>query len=92
MFTPFPTSQRELLLSARGELTQTAFAKQLGVDRSCLSRYESEALGAPVVVLNYCLQKIAKGHSGHATPVAQALELVRRAAVALEQVSVTRPE
>lgn len=50
-----PTSQGELIRTARGGLTQAAFAKVLGVDRSCLSRYESEALGAPTSVINFCL-------------------------------------
>lgn len=57
--TPFPTSQGELLRRARGERSQTAFAKLLGVDRTCLSRYETEALGAPTSVLNYCLRAVS---------------------------------
>lgn len=55
----FPTSQSELLRRARGDRSQAAFARLLGVDRTCLSRYESEALGAPTAVLNYCLRLIA---------------------------------
>ena len=55
----FPTSQSELIRRARGDLSQVAFARLLGIDRSCLSRYESEALGAPTSVVNYCLRAIA---------------------------------
>jgi len=55
----FPISQGELIRTARAGATQAAFAKLLGVDRSCLSRYESEALGAPTSVLNHCLKVVA---------------------------------
>lgn len=85
----FPTSQRELLIAARGALTQADFAKRLGVDRTCLSRYEREQLGAPTSVLNYCLKTVAELHYGveGASIVQQALTYVRRAADTLEQVS-----
>lgn len=63
MAVQFPTSQGELIKRARGEKTQSAFAKELGVDRTCLSRYESEKLGASTKVLNYCLRAIA-AHAG----------------------------
>jgi DNA-binding XRE family transcriptional regulator len=84
----FPMSQGELIKRARGEKAQTTFAKELGVDRTCLSRYESEKLGAPTKVLNYCLRAIAAHDeqseaAGH--PVAQALEHVRRAVDFLER-------
>lgn len=59
MSLPFPTSQGELIRAARADSTQTEFARTLGVDRSCLSRYESEALGAPTSVINACLRKVA---------------------------------
>ena len=54
-------------------LTQAAFAAELGVDRSCLSRYESEALGAPTSVLNHCLQLLAKRSSSQ-QPVSSPIE------------------
>ena len=84
----FPTSQRELLVAARGKESQTAFAKLLGVDRTCLSRYESEQLGAPVTVLNFCLHRIS-GHlqAGESSPIQEALALLRRAAHKLERVA-----
>lgn len=53
-----PKTQGELIRRARGTLTQTEFARKLGVERSCLSRYEREKLGAPVKVLNHCLGAI----------------------------------
>lgn len=83
----FPTSQRQLLIAARGDSTQAEFARRLGVDRSCLSRYEGEKLGAPTSVLNYCLNAVAELHSGAggASIVQQALTHVRRAANTLEQ-------
>lgn len=56
----FPTSQGELIKAARGERTQAEFADEVGVDRSCLSRYEKEKLGAPTKLLNYCLQTVAE--------------------------------
>jgi hypothetical protein len=75
-----PLSQGELIRRARGTLTQTAFAKILEVDRSCLSRYESELLGAPTRVVNYCLRAIAAhaGQGGSENTVDMALELARR--------------
>lgn len=54
-----PTSQGELIRTARGALTQREFAKTLGVDRTSLSRYESEQLGAPTSVLNHCLAVVS---------------------------------
>lgn len=75
---------------ARGDMTKTAFAKVLNVDRSCLSRYESEQLGAPTSVLNHCLRAIA-AQQGElrvmATPLARALQLTRNAVRELEAAS-----
>lgn len=83
----FPTSQAELLKVARGGDTQAAFAIKLGVNKSSLSRYESEKIGAPTSVLNYCLQAVANQMQGGQTSAVQkALILVRRAAETLEKV------
>lgn len=88
MTKQFPTSQGELIKLARGAKAQSTFAKELGVDRTCLSRYESEKLGAPTKVLNYCLRAIA-AHLGsgpaEGRPVQQALEHVRQAVDFLER-------
>lgn len=76
----FPLSQGELIRSARGAMSQTQFAKVLGVDRTCLSRYEGEKLGAPTSVLNYCLRAVA-AHVGNDSPKQeQPLERVLRSA------------
>jgi DNA-binding XRE family transcriptional regulator len=88
MSTQFPTSQGELIKRARGEKAQSTFAKELGVDRTCLSRYESEKLGAPTKVLNFCLRAIAaraEQSEGAGHPVAHALEHVRHAVDLLER-------
>ena len=88
MALPFPTSQGELIKRARGEKPQSAFAKELGVDRTCLSRYESEKLGAPTKVLNHCLRAIAAqaGQSdAGGQPVEQALAHARQAVDFLER-------
>jgi transcriptional regulator with XRE-family HTH domain len=74
-----------LKAARRGE-TQAAFAKRLGVSKSSLSRYESEKLGAPTNVLNYCLRAVAnQAQDGQTSAVQQALLLVRRAAQTLER-------
>lgn len=86
-FDPFPRSQGELIKRARGALTQTQFARQIGVERSCLSRYESEKLGAPTKVLNHCLSAIAAQMDGRvrsAPVIAEALLHARRAVALLE--------
>lgn len=57
---PFPTSQAELIRFARGDRTQDEFARELGVDRTCLSRYEREHLGAPPSVITHCLALLSK--------------------------------
>ncbi len=92
MALPFPTSQGELIKRARGEKPQAAFAKELGVDKTCLSRYESEKLGAPTKVLNYCLRAMA-AHAGQSDdgirPVERALEHVRQAVDCLERAART---
>jgi DNA-binding XRE family transcriptional regulator len=88
MALQFPTSQGELIKRARGEKSQSAFAKELGVDRTCLSRYESEKLGAPTKVVNHCLRAIAahaRQSDAGAQPVEQALEHVRQAVDFLER-------
>lgn len=84
-----PRSQGELIRLIRGTQTQTEFAKVLGVDRTCLSRYEREALGAPTSVINYCLEQLAQ-HFSVASPqedplLDDALEDTRRALQALER-------
>jgi len=84
----FPTSQGELIKLVRGEKAQSAFAKELGVDRTCLSRYETERLGAPTKVLNYCLRAIAArlGQTEEGVrPVERALEHARQAVGFLER-------
>jgi hypothetical protein len=90
----FPTSQGDLIRMARGDRTKTEFAKVLDVDRSCLSRYESEHLGAPTSVLNHCLRAIAAQQGSavaKATPLDRALQLTRHAVRELEAASaVTR--
>ena len=61
----FPRTQNELIRQARGDLTQREFAEHLDVDKSCLSRYESGKLGAPVAVIDHCLSVLAdRLHTG----------------------------
>lgn len=59
------------------------------VDRTCLSRYESEKLGAPTSVVNYCLRAIAAQFCGmdEEEPLERALRHARNAVQELEQVS-----
>ena len=83
----FPTSQGELIKAARGERTQAAFAEEVGVDRSCLSRYERETLGAPTKLLNYCLQVVAQqlgGEGASDVGLRKALRHMRQAVDELE--------
>ena len=87
-----PRTQGELIRSARAELSQASFAKQLGVDRTCLCRYESEALGAPSMVINACLQILAQRISSREGrpqegSLALALEDARRLVRDLERLS-----
>jgi DNA-binding XRE family transcriptional regulator len=92
--TALPRSQGDLIRRARGELTQSNFAKLIGVERSCLSRYESEKLGAPTKVLNYCLCAIAaqiESTSLLEPAVAQALVHARQAVSLLENASDSLP-
>ena len=84
----YPRSQGELIRFVRSDLTQAEFAKILGVERSCLSRYESEALGAPASVISYCLASLARkaeSKAGQAWPIAEALESARDTVAALER-------
>jgi DNA-binding XRE family transcriptional regulator len=80
----FPRSQGELLRRARGDKTQAAFAKELGVSRSCLCRYEREQLGAPVNVINACLRSLAPSSGSQRGPLDMALEHARSVVVELE--------
>lgn len=88
----FPISQGELIRTARAGATQAAFAKLLGVDRSCLSRYESEALGAPTSVLNHCLKVVAQHAAKDAeqgTDLQRALRHAQGTVTALETLAVS---
>ena len=83
-----PLSQGDLIRAVRANRTQTEFALALGVDRSCLSRYESEALGAPTSVINYCLEEIAQAMNGviaETSPIAQALAHAHEVVSVLER-------
>lgn len=83
----FPTSQGQLIRLARDVKTQAQFAHELGCDRSCLSRYESEALGAPTSVINQCLRLVAaQREKSEATSgeLSQALTTARQLVVTLE--------
>jgi len=83
----FPRSQAELIRAIRADKTQAAFAKDLGVSRSCLSRYESGTLGAPTKVIDHCLSALAQritGESPESAPLDRAVSHVRRALADLE--------
>lgn len=84
----YPESQSELIKWARGVRSQAEFARLLGCDRSCLSRYEREVLGAPPHVISKCLQLVAASLSGKQTqwqPFDKALTHVRQAMAELER-------
>ena len=89
-----PTSQGELIRSARGDRTQKEFAQLLGIDRTCLSRYESEALGAPTAVINHCLRSLSLTSGSGATPwpLEQALTQARLVVSSLEKVTASDPK
>jgi predicted transcriptional regulator len=83
----FPQSQKELLRLARGAATQKEFAMLLKVDKSCLSRYESGKLGAPVRVIDECLKIVASelSQSAGGPSITAALEHARMTVKCLEQ-------
>jgi DNA-binding XRE family transcriptional regulator len=83
----FPKTQGALVRWARGEETQSAFAKSLGLDRSCVSRYERGELGAPIELIDHCLQKLANEYLpaiSASAPLDRALNLTRQALIELE--------
>ena len=49
-----------LVIAARGEESQAAFALRLGVLQSSLSRYENGKVSPPSEVLNKCLELLSK--------------------------------
>lgn len=90
-----PQSQGELIRTVRGKRSQVAFAHELGCDRSCLSRYESELLGAPTSVINFCLKAISQemrqpGAMG--LPIDVALRNAKEVVTALERLKSSTPE
>lgn len=90
----FPSTQGELIRHVRAGTSQKAFAEVLDVSRSCLSRYESEELGAPPKVINHCLGAIAAQMAGgkrSADPITRALQLSRDTTKQLEQLVQTQP-
>lgn len=84
-----PNSQGELIRTVRGKRSQSEFAKALGCDRSCLSRYESESLGVPTSVINYCLKAISSELSQQGgvglLPIDVALQHAKEVVTALER-------
>jgi len=91
----FPTSQGELIRAARSEATQAEFARELGVNRSSLSRYESEVLGAPAAVISHCLKVVAKRLATEARPgtrLHSALSHARRMVATLEAMAAAEAE
>jgi DNA-binding XRE family transcriptional regulator len=84
----FPVSQGALIRQVRGARTQAAFARTLGVERSCLSRYESEALGAPTAVVNHCLEQLSLAmlaKQGVMSPADEALSHAKATVASLER-------
>jgi len=82
-----PDSQGQLIRWARGDSTQAEFAAAHGINKSCLSRYESEKLGAPTRLINSCLKRLAEELSGRShteSALEGALENARRAVTLLE--------
>ncbi len=82
-----PRTQGELLRWARGTNTQADFAKATGVNKSTLSRYENEKLGAPVSLINYCLARLAETLSDPGSAevgIEGALDNARRTVTLLE--------
>ncbi len=77
----YPRSQIELIKMARGSRSQREFAELLGVDKSCLSRYENGKLGAPVTVIDKCLVHVANAcdASASSADIHQALQHARLA-------------
>lgn len=89
----FPTTQGQLIRLARDAKTQAQFARELGCDRSCLSRYESEALGAPTTVINQCLSLVATQLEKSEAPagqLSQALTKARQLVATLEMFEKTK--
>lgn len=90
-----PTSQGELIRTVRGKQSQSEFAKTLGCDRSCLSRYENESLGAPTSVINFCLKAIAQEISEQTAmglPIDAAMRHAKEVVFALERMKTLNPE
>ena len=90
-----PQSQGELIRTVRGKRSQVAFSRELGCDRSCLSRYENESLGAPTSVINFCLNAISQvtpHQSVKGLPIEVALRHANEVVAALERLKSQTPE
>jgi len=83
-FDLFPTTQGELIRAARGSRTKVEFAQIVGVDRSCLSRYESEDLGAPTRLINFCLNEVVAAVQARSTQGPQVYEALAHARLAVK--------
>ena len=82
-----PETQGDLIRWARGTSTQAAFAAARGINKSCLSRYESGKLGAPTALINYCLRQLAQALSSSSHPypgLDSALQSARKTVSLLE--------
>jgi hypothetical protein len=85
-----PRTQGELIKWARGSSTQAEFAIAHRVDKSALSRYESEKLGAPTRLINDCLSQLADfllANPGATDGIKNALDNARKTVALLESLA-----
>jgi hypothetical protein len=90
-----PNSQGELIRTVRGKRSQSEFARTLGCDRSCLSRYESESLGAPTSVINFCLKAISQEilqKTAMELPIDEAIRNAKKVVFTLERMKTSNLE
>ena len=85
-----PRTQGELIKWARGSSTQAEFAIAHRVDKSALSRYESEKLGPPTRLINDCLSQLADfllANPGATDGIKSALDNARKTVTLLESLA-----
>lgn len=90
-----PQSQSDLIRRVRGKRSQVEFARELGCDRSCLSRYENESLGAPTSVINFCLKAISQDmpqQGAMGMPIDVALQHAKEVVATLERLKFSTHE
>jgi len=69
---------KQIVKKARGEMSQSAFARLLSKNQSAISKYERGAINPPAYVIDACLEMIEKNGEGVSVSSSALAKRIRR--------------